>query len=157
MELLIAIAIFATIAAGVAVPIIGSHLSSLGDRQAFQASTMLTESWEAIRSIRNRDWTELHDGDHGLSLVGGQWVLTGISDLQDGIIRMVNLATPQRDAQGNLVEGGGNPDPDTKKVTLRLSWHPPYSEIHTLVADTLLTNHRNPGKWPIPAPPAPTP
>jgi len=157
MELLIAIAIFATIAAGVAVPIIGSHLSSLGDRQTFQANTLLTESWEAIRSIQNRDWTELQDGDHGLSLVDGRWVLTGISDLQDGISRVINLSTPQRDAQGNLVDVGGDPDPDTKKVSLRLFWQPPYSDVRTLVAESLLTNHKNPGVWPIPVPPVPTP
>ncbi len=157
MELMVAIAIFATIAAGVAVPIISSHLSSLGDRQAFQASTMLTESWEAVRSIRNRDWAELLEGDHGLSLVGGQWVMTGNSDIEDGITRVVTLATSERDTQGNLVDVGGANDPDTKKVTLSLSWQPPYSSLRTIVAESLLTNHKNPGAWPIPIPPVPIP
>ncbi len=157
VELSLAIAIFATIASGVAVPIIGSHLSSLGDRQTFKANTMLTETWEAIRSIRNRDWANLSDGDHGLSFGGGQWVLSGNSDLQNGITRVVTFSTPQRDALGDLVVVGGTPDPDTKRVTITLSWQPPYSDLRTLVAESLLTNYRNPAVWPIPAPPEPTP
>ena len=150
VELSLAIAIFATIAAGVAVPIIGSHLSGLEDRRTFRANTLLTESWEAIRSIRNRGWLELSDGNHGLSLQGGQWVLNGNSDVQDGVTRVVTFATLQRDAQGDLVEVGGTPDPDTKSVTISLSWQPPYSASRSLTAASLLTNYRNPGIWPPP-------
>jgi prepilin-type N-terminal cleavage/methylation domain-containing protein len=150
VELSLAIAIFATIAAGVAIPMVGSHLSSLEDRRTFLANTLLTESWEAIRSIRNRDWAGLADGDHGLSLEGGQWVLSGISDIQGGFTRVVTLTTPQRDAEGRLVEIGGTLDPDSKQVIINLSWQPPYSDPRTLVAESLIANYRSPGVWPIP-------
>lgn len=156
MELMIAIAIFATISAGVAVPMIGSHLSNLEDRRTFRANTLLTESWEAVRSIRNQDWANLTDGDHGLSLAGGQWSLSGGSDIQDGVTRVITLSTSQRDAQGNLVESGGTFDPDTKKVSIHLSWQPPYSDLRTLQAESLLTNYRSAGAWPMLAP-EPTP
>jgi prepilin-type N-terminal cleavage/methylation domain-containing protein len=156
LELILAIALFATIAAGVVVPIIGSHLSDLEDRRTFLANTRLTETWEAVRSIRNRDWSLLQDGDHGLAFQDGQWTLSGSSDLQDEITRVVTFSTPQRDAQGNPVESGGTPDADSKDISIRLSWQPPYSDLRTLEAESLLTNHRTPGAWPIPVP-EPTP
>lgn len=150
MELMVAIAIFATISAGVAAPIIGSHLSGLEDRRTFRANALLTESWEAVRSIRNRDWAGLSDGAHGLSVGSGQWVFSGNSDVQDGFTRVVTLTTPQRDALGNLVEVGGTPDPGTKKVAIHLSWQPPYSDPRTIEVESLLTHYRDPGVWPIP-------
>ncbi|MBI5421932.1 prepilin-type N-terminal cleavage/methylation domain-containing protein [Candidatus Peregrinibacteria bacterium] len=152
MELMVAIAIFATISAGVAVPIIGSHLSGLEDRRTFRVNTLLTESWEAVRSIRNRNWSELSDGAHGLNVGGGHWVFSGNSDIQDGISRVVTLSTAQRNVAGALVEVGGTPDPDTKKVSILLSWQPPYSDPRTLMVESLLTNHQAPGDWPIPVP-----
>ncbi len=148
IELILAIAIFAVIAAGVAVPIIGNHLNSLENRKNVQANTLLTEAWEAVRSIRSNDWSDIVNGAHGLRLAGGVWEFYGTSDETDRFTRVITVSDVYRDADGDRVASGGTPDPDSKQVELQISWQPTPYENRSLTAESLLTNYLNPGVWP---------
>jgi len=148
IELVLAIMIFGVIATGVAVPIISTHLNSMENQKNVQANAFLTESWEAVRSIRNNDWSAITNGAHGLRLAGGVWEFYATSDETDGFTRSVIIGDVYRDANGNRVASGGTLDSDSKQIDLQISWQPTPYTIRSLTAESLLTNYLNPGVWP---------
>ncbi len=148
IELVLAITLFVIIATGVAVPIIGTHLNNLENQKTVQANAVLTETWEAVRSIRNRDWANMTNQTHGLRSTSGYWEFYGRNDETDGFTRTIIVKAARRDDSGNLVLEGGTIDPDTKWIKVQLSWKPtPYS-VRMLEAESLLTNYVSPAIWP---------
>ena len=148
IELILAITIFVIIASGVAVPIIGNHLNSMENQKNVQANAVLTETWEAVRSIRNRSWANMTNQTHGLRNTSGYWEFYGRNDKNNGFTRSIIVKSAFRDGNGDLVQEGGTVDPDTKWVKVQISWEPtPYS-VRMLEAESLLTNYVNPGVWP---------
>lgn len=148
VELMLAISIFVIVAMGVAVPIAGSHLSNMENKKITQANAVFNETWEAVRSIRNRDWDNLINKTHGLTDSSGYWEFYGSNDQMDGFTRSVVITDARRDSSGNLVVEGGDIDPDTKHVKVQLSWKPTPYTVRMLEAESLLTNYKNPGEWP---------
>lgn len=149
LELSLAIMIFAIVAAGVALPIIGNHLGALENEKNLAANTVLTESWEAVRAIRNNDWNNVTNGTHGLRNLGGYWEFSGGSDsLQSGFTRTIIVSDIQRDASGDLVDSGGTVDLDSKKVVIQISWQPSEGQNRSIDAESIVTNYKNPGVWP---------
>lgn len=56
---------------------------------------------------------------------GGSWQLvTGSESVSTdtAFTRSLTITNLERDASGQLVESGGTPDPNTKKVTVQVSW-----------------------------------
>jgi len=148
IELVLAITIFVIIASGVAVPIIGSHLNSMENQKTVQANALLTETWEAVRSIRNRDWANMTNQTHGLRNTSGYWEFYGHNDETNGFTRSVIVKAARRNDGGDLVQEGGTIDSDTKWVKIQFSWHPTPYKVRMLGAESLLTNYVNPGVWP---------
>jgi len=149
VELILAISLFVIIATGVAVPVIGSYVSSLEDQKVVKANAVLTESWEAVRSIRNQSWENMTNVTHGLTNINGYWEFYGSNDLVDGITRTVIVKSAFRDVEGNIVDNGGTADPDSKLVKIQLSWEPTTNNVRMLEAESLVTNYKNPGEWPL--------
>ena len=58
-----------------------------------------SEGIEAIRSIRNRSWNELTDGEHGLIFSGDQWSFSGASDSKNNLTRKITVATQANDVK----------------------------------------------------------
>ncbi len=150
IELVLAITIFVIIAAGVAVPVVGNYLNDFENSKYVQANAVLTETWEAVRSIRNRDWSDITNGTYGLANGGGYWEFNGVSDVVDGYTRSVTVSSAQRDGVGNLVASGGIADSDTKRIQVQVFWNPTPYETRSLEAESLLTNYVNPGTWILP-------
>ncbi len=75
-----------------------------------QATKYAQEAFEAVRSIRDRDWTLLIDGEHGLvwDEVGAQWNFAQSSDTSGQLSRVVTIT-----------DGG---TPDSKRVEVVVSW-----------------------------------
>lgn len=109
-------------------------------RQTAQADNLAKEAMEAIRNIRdNNGWNQITAGTHGLSSAGGVWSFSGGQNIIDNFTRTSLVSDVQRDASSNIVEMGGTPDPDTKKITVTVLWSE-RSRPHKVELITYLTN-----------------
>ena len=107
----------------------GNQLSVKAVRQT-QASFLLEEGAEAVKSIRDADWNTIS----GLT-VGATYYLTfntgtnlwslgttPVSTIDSTFTRTVVLSAVNRDASDDIVTSGGTLDTRTKKVTVNVSW-----------------------------------
>ncbi len=148
MELMLSISLFVILAGGVAVPITGSYLNNLETAKLTQASQIFSESWEAVRSIRNQNWANLANQTYGLRDANGYWEFFGITDEADGFTRTIQVRSVFRDGSGNIVTSGGTDDSDSKWVKIQLSWQPTPYTSRLIEEEGLLTNYDSPGVWP---------
>lgn len=148
LELSLSIAIFVIISTGVVVPVIGNYLTNLENQKMVQANALLTESWEAVRAIRNNDWVNVANGVYGLQNTNGYWEFSGNSDIFNGFTRRVTVSNIYRDANGYRVASDGVLDADSKQIGIQISWQPTPYENRALNAEGLLTHYVNPGLWP---------
>lgn len=115
----------------------GIQLSSFALKKS-QASFLLEEGAEAVKSIRDNNWTTISNlslsptryhlfFNNGLSA----WVLdTSSTSLVgsttvyplNGFDRTVTISSVGRDSNDDILESGGTIDPRTKKVTIEVSW-----------------------------------
>lgn len=140
IEILVVIAILGVALTG----ILGMASFSLGIqglvRQTAQADNLAKEAMEAVRNIRdNNSWNQITAGTHGLSSSGGVWSFSGNQNIIDNFTRTVLISDVQRDALSNIIESGGTTDPDTKKITVTVSWSE-RSRPHEVKLVTYLTN-----------------
>ena len=97
VEALVAIGIF-LISINAIIFLIFAAQSISGDTKINQkAINYATEGIEAIRSIRNRDWDELTDGEHGLVFSGNQWNFSGVSDQKENLNRKITITAQAND------------------------------------------------------------
>ena len=112
-------------------------------RQTTQAENLAREAMEAVRSIRdNSGWSQIINGSHGLASSAGYWEFSGTENVIDVFTRAILISDAQRDASDGIVEAGGVIDPDTKKITVSVSWQE-RNRPHSVGLITYLTNwHR---------------
>ncbi len=123
VEVTLAVALFAIFGVGVVVAVISNlSLNQSGQEQTI-ASQYASEGVEAIRSIKNQNFSALTNGNWGIVQSGGVWTLSGANNTWDKYTRVINISSVQRDVSGNIVASGGTVDPDTKKVTVTVSWN----------------------------------
>lgn len=89
-----------------------------------RAQALLSESVEAIRSVREDDWLNLADGQYRLETTGGYWQLVDSPEPETigPYRREISLSPVSRDETGTIVTAGGQPDSSTKLLTLTVSW-----------------------------------
>ena len=104
-------------------------LSSL--RKTAQANVLGQETIEAVRNFR--DTTDWYSNGLGVVTVGidyypqeavspSRWLLSNGAEVIDGFSRRVVFADVMRDVNDEIIEDEGINDPDTKKVTVVVSW-----------------------------------
>lgn len=152
LELALAVGLFMIFAVGLAATAIGGHLSSLDNATEARANMVLVESWEALKSIKTNSWSRMTSGTHGLAIGGSHWEFSGNSDSADGFDRVITISDVRRDNAGIIVSSGGEIDPDTKLVSLNLSWTTVTDQPRSLELESYMTNHASPIEWPIPEP-----
>ena len=89
------------------------------------ATVMVQEGFEAVRSIRDNDWTKLIDGNHGLTSVAGEWDFLGTENVISGFTRKILIESVSRNPATDDIEetyNSSNNDPDTKKIIAIVSW-----------------------------------
>lgn len=93
-----------------------------------QASTLMQETYEAIRSVRELGWTYVNvNGTYHPAITGTAWSLASGSDTANGLTRSVIVSDVYRDANGVLVApGSGLLDPSVKLVSATVSWTIPH-------------------------------
>jgi type II secretory pathway pseudopilin PulG len=148
VELVLAISIFMIYAGSLVASATGSHLTRLENAKFVKGSLFFQEGWEIVRSIRNNNWSDITNGDHGVNFSGNIWHLTSGSDVFDGFIRTITIDDVRRDVLGNIVVSGGTIDPDTKLVRIEVEWTPVPGKSASVYAESYLTNYKNPGVWP---------
>lgn len=93
---------------------------------SFQAAYLLEEGAEAVRVVRDNGWTNIT----GMSLAtdyyptfgGGTWTLSATPNIVGNFIRVVRVESVNRDNTTKDISSLGTLDPDTKLVTVNVSW-----------------------------------
>lgn len=121
---IIAVATFVLVSSGQK----GMALSSRALNQT-QASYLLEEGAESVKSIRDGSWTNISnltlDTVYYLSYDTGTnvWSLTTTPSTIDSIFtRTIVLSAVNRDANEDITDSGGTTDTRTKKVVVTVSW-----------------------------------
>jgi len=122
VEIVVAMAILVLVLPSIVVLYLGAGSSNLRDTEFFRADMFLQEGVEAVRSIRDYDFSNLTVGTHGLSDTSGYWQFSGSSDTWGEYTRTVIIANSLRDSSCDLVDTGGSADVNTKKVTVTVDW-----------------------------------
>src|SRR3989338_3705837 len=118
LEIVIALAIFIFISAALAALMLGGMHGFTQGSQHLEADALAQEGVEAIRSIRNGAWNELSQSPSGVSVSGGQWVLSGANDSIPPFTRTITLDTVCRSGVGDIVSCPGvTIDPHTIYAT----------------------------------------
>ena len=88
------------------------------------AVSLAEEGIEAVRSIRDENWSSVSaSGTYYPVISGNKWILT-VTDpgpINNLYTRVVIIEGVSRDANDDI-SGLGSLDPDTKKLTSRISW-----------------------------------
>lgn len=129
VEVLLSIALFSlSISALVGALIYGQESTVLsGDRA--RASYLAEEGIEALRNIKDADFSNLVDGVWGLTTTGNQWNLSGASDSNGEFTRQTQISAV---------------DENTKRATTTVSWTQNLQRTGSVVLDTYLTNWQAP-------------
>src|SRR3989344_1973745 len=129
IEILIAIGLAGILLPALLTGLVASREGKAQEGQPLQATALMRESEEAVRSVREKGWTNVSaDGTYDVAVSGSEWILTPCPcSPVNGFSRQVVIADAQRDASGQIVESGGTVDPSTKLVTVSVSWSTPFA------------------------------
>lgn len=122
-EVLLAVALFAVVAAVTVSMLFASVSSTKQGSDYVVAGGLVHEGVEAVRSIRWRDFDELVSGTHGLNTASGYYELFGTSNvLIDGVYtRTITIEDVYRDGNNDIAVSG-TLDSDTKRVIVNVTW-----------------------------------
>lgn len=145
VEILIAIFIF-MIVLGALITANNLYFSgSSSNLKLVQATYLAEEGMEAARIIRDTNWTNLsallNDIPYYLyfDTASSIWKATTTVSNIDFFNRTLELSAVNRDASGKIIVGSGTIDPNTRKVTISVSWNGQKGVI-TKSMSTYLTN-----------------
>lgn len=141
IEIIIAAALFIIFSSGaVGIILFGLDMNRLGGEQTI-ANQYASEGLEAIRSIKNQNFSNLvNTSATGISRSGGVWTLSGTNNTFDKYTRTISISDSQRDVMGNIVSSGGTIDPSTKIVISTVSWNVSGSRNNSVVLTTYIAN-----------------
>jgi len=125
VEAILAIAIFAILVSGLAGSLVygqfNTSLAGARDRATFVAE----EGLEAVRSIRDDNFSNLSDGTHGLTVSENQWTFSGSSDTTDVFTRAIIISSV---------------DTYTKNITSTVTWDQTNERSGSISLTTYLTD-----------------
>jgi len=109
-----------------------------------QASFLLEEGLEVARLLRDESWQNIASLTSGteyyLTFSGSNWATSTTSTLVDNLFeRVIIVQDVNRDLSDDIVSSGGILDPNTKQVTVSVSWQED-GETTTHSISTYLTN-----------------
>lgn len=146
VELLVAMGISAILLPAMATAFVASREGRAQQFQRMQASTLLRETNEAVRSIREKGWSQFAvNGTYYPTITSSTWSLTAGTQSVNGFTRQVVIADAQRNASGALVTSAGTVDPSTKKVTVTISWTTP--RVSSISNEAYFTRYAGNTAW----------
>src|SRR3990167_11249546 len=145
VELLIAIGLLAVLLPAILTGLISSREGKAQQQQRSQATALLKESQEAVRSIREKGWGNLTDDTYHPVVSGSSWSLVAGSENILGFTRQVVISAAQRNSSGMIVDTGGTVDHSSKKIVASVSWDSPLSsKVETV---SYLSRHLGNTTW----------
>ena len=139
------ILVFALIA--LLLPVLISGLTSSREGKAqqiqkFKANTLLKETQEVVKSIKERGWNSLPgNGTYHPEISQNKWNLNAGAGTNDGYTTTVEISDMYRDQNGNIATTGGLLDSSTKKILSTISWSTPFSS--SISSTTYMTRFRS--------------
>lgn len=125
VEIVIATAVLGIIFASLSGTLVyGIRNSEFGGERE-RAIMLANEGLEAVRNIRDEDFTNLVDGTYGLTVSSNQWTFSGIQDISDGFTRETII---------NSI------DVNTKEITTNVTWDQTSSRPGSVSVTTRLSN-----------------
>ena len=149
VEILVAVSIFSVILVSL-ITVSNMYLSSAGESlKSAKGAYLAQEGMEAVKIIRDTNWNNISaitddvnfyiDFDTSSS-TNNTWKSTSTFSYIDSIyIRVFKLNSVFRDSNGRIIQNGGTLDPNSKKVTVTVSWKTKNSTI-TKILSTYITN-----------------
>ncbi len=126
IELLVAIGIFVIVVSVLIFLILNSYVTGRLASEITIANFFAEEGLEAARSIRDRNFAGLTNGNHGLIISGGNWQFSGQSGVIDGkFTRAIKV---------------DEIDPNRKKITSQVTWQFTEARPQEITLVTYLTN-----------------
>lgn len=126
VELLLAIGLAAVIFPSILIGMTTFREGKVQQQQRFDATTLLQQSDEAIRNVRETGWSTFAvNGVYHPVISGSGWVLASGSATIGDFTQQVEIEDVFRE-NGLIASSGGVLDPSTKKVTTTISWDIPY-------------------------------
>ena len=125
VEAILGVALFAILIAGLAGSFVyGSGATSIAGKRA-RAVLVAEEGLEAVRNVRDENFTNLSDGTYGLAVVGNEWILSGSSDITDVFTRQITISSV---------------DLNTKQLNSTVTWQQTADRAGSVSLITYLTN-----------------
>ena len=127
VEIVIALAIFAILAAAFSGLLLVSYNSLLRSGQTVRAEGLISEAIAALQSIRNRAYNELVFSRSAVGLSNNQWQLAGEGTTEqiEGFTRLIDFSLVYRDLGGNIVSSttsGAGLDVFSREVSIVINW-----------------------------------
>ncbi|HZZ98693.1 MAG TPA: hypothetical protein VFG51_02045 [Candidatus Saccharimonadia bacterium] len=127
IELLLALGIASLVLPALLTGIVASREGKPQQTQRLQATALMREASEAMRSVRELAWAGIStNGTYHLDFSGGHWNLVSGSETISGFTRAIVVSSVYRDSANNIVTSG-TLDPSTKKVVISVSWTTPHA------------------------------
>ncbi|MBD3330436.1 hypothetical protein GF354_02795 [Candidatus Peregrinibacteria bacterium] len=121
LEIIIAMGIIVLITPSIVILYLATGSSNLREKENLQAQMYFLQGYEALVSIRDSNYSNLSNGNHGLSKNNGYWGLNGSTDTSGKYTRQITIEDVYRDASCAL-DPTGIHDPNTKKAQISVSW-----------------------------------
>jgi type II secretory pathway pseudopilin PulG len=129
VELLVVMGLMALLLPTLATALVTSREGRAQEKQRQEATWLLREAREAVRSVREEGWSNFTNGTFHPAATSSGWLLSSGSESINSYTRQVVLSDVYRNSSGAVVTSGGTLDPSTKKVRYVVSWLFPYSSF----------------------------
>ena len=143
IELLLTIGLSAVLLPALITGLVSSREGKAQQQERIQAASLLRQTYEAVRSIRNRDWSNIEiNGTYHPIISGSQWASASGAITTNDFTQSYTVSDVRRDINGAIVTPpAGNLDPSTKKIDIAISWIKPFNSS---ISTTLyLTRYRD--------------
>lgn len=127
VEVLLASTVFALLATALIGAVIFGRESMATAGARGRAVLIAEEGLEAARNIRDNNFADLTDGNHGLVIAANQWLFSGTSDPIYPFTRQLTISTPSA---------------NHKQVVSTVTWQQTPTRTGTVALTTYLTNWR---------------
>ncbi|KKR78339.1 MAG: hypothetical protein UU23_C0001G0103 [Candidatus Curtissbacteria bacterium GW2011_GWA1_40_9] len=127
IEILVAIGLTAVLLPGLLTGFVASREGKAQEGQRLQATALLRETEEAIRSVRDASWSNIStkNGTYHPEISANAWTLVSEPQYTGQFTRSVAISDVQRDPSGNIVTSGGTVDTSSKRAVSTVSWTTP--------------------------------
>ncbi len=139
---MLAIGLSAILLPAILTGLVSSREGQAQQTQRVEASSLLKQAEEAVRSVREKGWaTFAVNGTYHPVISGSTWSLVSGSESIDGYTRSITISDVNRDSSGAIVSTGGLLDYSSKKVDFSVSWTTPIP--YSVTSTSYLTRYKD--------------